>query len=190
MKLNTNVNNRILKTRGFTLVETLVAVTILATSVAGVMTIAFQGLRGAQLARDQLTASYLAQEGVDLIRAWRDQNYLADPLGLSSTPGNWDIGFDECLEADGCSVDATQLTSAPADCNVTCPFLNFQESSGLYSYQSVGGWAQSGFRRTITLSSTDPDAYYMVDVTMEWQTGSISRSFTLSEPIMNWQSKL
>jgi len=63
---------------GFTLVETLVAVTIITIAVAGPMVTASRALLAANLSRDQLTASYLAQEGVEYVRGLRDQAYLTD----------------------------------------------------------------------------------------------------------------
>lgn len=63
--------------RGFTLVETMIAVTILTFAVAGPLFTASRALVAAEIARDQLTASYLAQEGIEYVRAMRDTEYLA-----------------------------------------------------------------------------------------------------------------
>lgn len=170
------------------MVETLIAITILSTAVVGTMTIAFQGLRGAQLARDQLTASYLAQEAIDFIRAKRDENYLSRlPSGYSApnNPGMWDTGLDACITGN-CTIDVTLPTNAPVSCGGTCPVLLFQESSGRYGYQS--GWTATRFTRTIHLSSNSPDVYQLVTVTMSWQTGSVARSLVLEESMMNWHS--
>ena len=65
------------KLRGFTLVEALVAVTIITLSVAGPLFTANRAIVAAQNTRLQLTASYLAQEGVEYVRAMRDDAYLA-----------------------------------------------------------------------------------------------------------------
>lgn len=62
---------------GFTLLETLVAVAILALAVAGPLYSANRAVVAAQIANERLTASYLAQEGVEYIRAMRDHEYLS-----------------------------------------------------------------------------------------------------------------
>mgnify|MGYP001592018519 CR=1 FL=1 len=182
--------------KGFTLVETLIAVTILATAVAGTMTIAFQGLRGAQLAKDELVASYLAQEGVDFIRAWRDQNYLS---GLVTSPDDADwvsglvngAGGAPCATANGCTVDMTDPTSAPDICGGVCNPLTFDPADGLYSQEAAGGTrVNSPFTRTIRMSSLSANKYHIVTVTMTWQTGPISRQLVLREVLSNWQSQI
>src|SRR3989338_9606391 len=61
---------------GFTLIETLVAVTILTFAVVGPMFTASRSIVAAQLANDQITASYLAQEGIEYVREVRDNAYL------------------------------------------------------------------------------------------------------------------
>ncbi len=65
------------KNEGFTLVEAMIAVTILVLSIAGPLFTANRALVAAEIARDELTASYLAQEGVEYVRAMRDDTYLS-----------------------------------------------------------------------------------------------------------------
>lgn len=63
--------------KGFTLVETMVAVTIIMFAVTGPLFTASRSIVAAQIARDHLTASYLAQEGIEYVRAMRDNEYLS-----------------------------------------------------------------------------------------------------------------
>src|SRR4051812_13810349 len=51
--------------RAFTLVESMVAISILALAVTGPMIIAQKGIGSAIYAKDQITAFYLAQEAVE-----------------------------------------------------------------------------------------------------------------------------
>jgi type II secretory pathway pseudopilin PulG len=59
---------------GFTIIETLVAITILMVVIAGPMTIAQKGLMASIYARDQVIASYLAQDVVEYLKNDRDKS--------------------------------------------------------------------------------------------------------------------
>jgi Tfp pilus assembly protein PilV len=61
--INKNKNQK-----GFTIVETLVAVTILMISIAGPLTVANKGLLAAINAKDQMIASYLAQDAMEYVK--------------------------------------------------------------------------------------------------------------------------
>jgi type II secretory pathway pseudopilin PulG len=52
---------------GFTLIETFVAITVLVIAVLGPMTLLSRALQEARYVRDVITATYLAQEGVELM---------------------------------------------------------------------------------------------------------------------------
>src|SRR3989344_5315664 len=81
---------------GFTLIETLVAVTVLVAAIAGPLTIASRGLASANLARDQLIANFLAQEAIEFVRNTRDENVLRG--------SDWLAGLGSC-SAQGCEID-------------------------------------------------------------------------------------
>lgn len=87
-----NFNNTKNLTRGFTLIETFVAVTILMIAVLGPMTLLSRALQDARYIGDIITATYLAQEGVEIIIDQRNQgtsdfgtisSKLSCPLGLN-----------------------------------------------------------------------------------------------------------
>ena len=71
-----------LNKKGFTLVETLVAVTVLLLVIIGPMTIAQKGIQNAGYAKDQFTAVYLAQEALEAVREARD----ADAIEVYANP--------------------------------------------------------------------------------------------------------
>lgn len=78
--------------RGFTLIEAMIAVTILTLSVAGPLYTANSAIVASMTARDKLTASYLAQEGIEYVRAMRDFEYLTayrDPLITDKSSTAW-----------------------------------------------------------------------------------------------------
>src|SRR4051812_30812476 len=67
--------------RGFTLIETLVAIALLTIAIVAPMTLTTQSLAGAYYARDQVTAFFLAQEAIESVRSIRDNNVLSTALG-------------------------------------------------------------------------------------------------------------
>ena len=64
--------------RGFTLIETMVALAIFSVSVVSLIVMTSQGVANVSLAKNKLIASYLAQEGIEVVRNNRDS------LGFSS----------------------------------------------------------------------------------------------------------
>lgn len=98
------------KKKGFTLIETLVAISIMTIAIVGPMTTASRALLAAYTARDQLSASYLAQEGTEYVRLMRDTMYLAN---YAAYPSDSRLGLDSfCNFAD---------PNPGTDCNVTSP---------------------------------------------------------------------
>ena len=64
--------------RGFTLVETLVAIAILMIAVSGPLVVANKGLISALYSKDQAMATFLAQEGMELVRNEKDSRIYVD----------------------------------------------------------------------------------------------------------------
>lgn len=62
--------------KAFTLLETMIAVTLLAVAIVAPISLTSQSLGSAYYARDQITAFYLAQEALEGVRNVRDSNIL------------------------------------------------------------------------------------------------------------------
>jgi prepilin-type N-terminal cleavage/methylation domain-containing protein len=168
---------------GFTLIETLVAVTILSVAIVGPMTIAAKGLSFAMFARDQITAFYLAQEAVEMVRNRRDQNTLQTP------PQQWLSGLDGSIGPPDCFTNACKGEAKDneiTECAGDCPKLKFNSSTGLYGYGSGGNWEDSKYTREISLSPVNANEI-AVTVKLEWSTGIFSRTFLVKENLLNWQ---
>ncbi len=162
-------------THAFTLLETLVAISVLMMSLLGPFAIAQQSLRSAYYARDQVTAFYLAQEGIEFVRAVRDQNYL------SGAP--WLDGIGDACTGVPCTVDYPNFVYAPCPQGV-CPPLKVSATGGLFNHESGD---TSAFTRSVMLtqSPTNPDQM-IVSVTLSWRSAGVSRTFTLEERLFDW----
>ncbi len=94
--------------QGFSIVETLVAITILMISIVGPLTIANKGLLAATYASEQVVASYLAQDAVEYI-----QNIKSNNIRDTATPDwleDYDListgrGLTGCTQTAVCTVD-------------------------------------------------------------------------------------
>jgi hypothetical protein len=101
---------KIQQNKGFTIIETLVAISILMIAIAGPLTIAHKGLLAALYAHDQVTASYLAQDAMEYLKNVRDNNVKSGR--------DWLTGFSGCTVVDAadptllCTVDT--VTGNPA----------------------------------------------------------------------------
>lgn len=177
--------------RGFTLVETLVAVLLLSVAVAGPLTIASRASASAAVAKDQITAYYLAQDALEYVRFKRDSNCLVAFANNPSVPcpngtsaGQWLYELGPCLAPNTCRVDtqANTITSCSGD---TCR-LYYNNTSKFYTHTSSGNSATK-FRRYVQITVSGGEA--QVAVTVSWTSafGAATRSVVLREYIYNWQ---
>src|SRR3954464_3392894 len=81
ISIRTFIKNCKTRIRGFTLLETMVAVSLLAVAIVAPMSLTAQSLASAYYARDEVTAFYLAQEGLEAVRNVRDNNILQNSQG-------------------------------------------------------------------------------------------------------------
>ncbi|MEI8130493.1 MAG: prepilin-type N-terminal cleavage/methylation domain-containing protein [bacterium] len=185
--------------RGFTIVEVLIALTIFSIAVAGVITVAAQGGLTINIARNKLVATYLADEGIELVRGLRDTDVAGVPADSRSTGwASFVSGIAPCATSTSvsCDIDATNYAGATifpnvaniVSCPVTgCP-LYYDVSSGFYKDTwSAGVPPVSVFARKITVDpvplSTDE---VTVTVTVTWKDGITPMSLTHTEELFNW----
>lgn len=112
---------------GFSLVETLVAITILLLVIVGPLTISSSSVRSTSFASEQVVAFFLAQEGAELIQKARDEFVLDHFKNPVTKPTPWadfiningTLRF--CYTANGCNLsintDAAGSLRAPNSCS-------------------------------------------------------------------------
>ncbi len=172
------------KTTGFTLIETLVAVSLLSVAIVAPMSLTTKSLASAYYARDQIIAFHLAQEAVETVRHVRDNNILKT---VSGTPT--DILKD--IPVGRPFIISTLDDSMNSDkCNSgTCPPLQIDPTQTFYGYGS--GWTNTRFTRAVEVQAVASDAEVpqeiRTSVTVSWRTGSFqTRSFTIRQNLYRW----
>ena len=168
--------------KGFTLIETLIAISILILAVTGAYAAAQNGISSAIFSKDQITAFYLAQEGVEQIRNLRDQNGIT---GSSWLAGIAESASDPCLLGSACMVDSVNNTIAKCtgDEPTPCPNLKLN-NNGFYAYDSG---TDTIFNRDIRITEVVPGKEVSITSVVTWSKGLVQRTFRARENIFNWQ---
>jgi len=169
--------------KAFTLVETLIAIAILVTTIVAPLTIAANSLFQARYSRDQVVATYLAQEAIEMIRYIRDRNMMK---ALGSPQADWleFIPRDKWFSPDWTTAQKGNLQLCP---NVndpeSCPYLSY---NGAYSLNPTA--ASSHFKRAVKIS-VDPNFpdEIVVESRVFWTSGvSGERSIGVRTHLYNW----
>jgi len=159
---------------GFTLLEIMIAISILLIGILGIYALIPRVVSVSIMNSDKLTASQLAREGIEIVRNFRDSNYLK--------PGvSFDDGLTNC--SGGCEIDYNDLD-----------FTNWAEPgrylkiniNGFYNYGS--GPVDTKFKRKIIIT---PDTDVLnIKVQITWLSGDLSLEtgdLEMEENLYNWR---
>lgn len=168
--------------RGFTIIESLIAISILVMAVIGASGAVQTGISSYIYSKDQIIAFHLAQEGFEQIRNIRDENGLKNIdwlTGISAVSG------DPCYFGNACIADPVGTTLLTR-CGLpgSCQILRQNASTGFFGYD--GTWPTTIFRREIILTSINAHEVSVL-VTVNWSKGTMSRQFKVRETIFDWQ---
>lgn len=163
--------------RGFTLIETFVAVTLLAIAVAGPMTIANKSVHTARISKQRVTATYLAQEAIEYVRKVRDTNFLRG--------NSWLNGLQNCTNPAGnkwCTVDT--YNESVNHCGGNCDPLQ-RNGVGYYNQQSG---PQTPYTRIFSIENIEPSDPSEVKVTVEvsWEANGRTYTEVVHDNMTNW----
>lgn len=130
---------------GFTIVELIITIFILSFSIFGVYNAFSTIIVLTHGASDRFIASYLAEEGLEVIRNIRDNNWISSQ--------GWTSSLDTCQ--DGCQADYTTGTDLPGALSII-PWTSGLggiylkiNNNGFYNYTSG---TDTKFKRKITIT--------------------------------------
>ncbi len=176
---------------GFTLIETLVAIFIFSSALVALSGVASRGVNSVNRIKEVVTAEFLAQEGLEIVRYVRDNGTLANV-------SPWDAGFagsPNCLSGN-CDIfypaGIPELQQCPSQ---QCAPLVLQ--NGIYRQAGgmLAGLSPTDFTRSIRVRPLANDTAgnpieYLVSATVSWPVGTSSRSVTISTTLTDWQTPL
>lgn len=193
------------KNKGFTIIETLVAISLLLLAITGPMVFAQTGLRAAFQSRDQITAFHLAHDAIEFIKNRRDH------LILEKDSESWLDAFDGCESESnsregGCTLDTTTARGDVRECDFNGALAtgclgenpNGQQDSHLKIDADDGGVigfdgsANSIFSRTVYVDEGADPQEARVTVIVRWRSHENLgvREIQVVEYARNWAKAL
>jgi hypothetical protein len=170
----------------------MVAIAVLAIALTGPFVAVTNALNASYVARDQLVASALAQEGMEYIRSVRDNNYLNSRTWMDGLSGYACYGATPTMY---CMIDPTRgdiHTDSPNDSAMnqyaslaSVPPLNLS-TNGLYNQQAVSGTnVATRFTRSVQLNAISATEV-QVSVVVSWISAHQTYSVTVTDDLMDW----
>ncbi len=186
---------------GFSLVETLVAITILLIVIVGPMTITSQTSRSSNFASEQVTAFFLAQEGIELVEKMRNDqqiNHFLPTTHAAYDAQPWTLGFANvlsnvsgCYASTGCGLyitDSDEGVVSIVNCDPTTQCLLRENTNPNARSQFVHGGGGTGtkFTRVVKLTRENMNEVKVVSQ-VTWFSGNLrtSQDVTIETRLFN-----
>jgi type II secretory pathway pseudopilin PulG len=177
-------------TQAFSLVEVLVAISILLLTIVTPMTILSRANNSTTYANEQLVAYFLAQEGLEMVQKLRDDIFLTYFSGNSATLISLSgLRLQNCVSQNcGLFMGTDGVVSSAAPCapaNQNCRLFFNTNSATLWSrYVHAAGpgvdLVATPYSRQIRVvprfTSSGDLREFMVTSTVSWRTGSLIAS--------------
>lgn len=185
--LKKNIKNKacpakLKRSGGFTLLEALVATSILMVAVAAPITIAQKGLSSAVYSKNQMIASYLAQDAIEYIKNVRDENFISNIGILPADQKDWLTGLnDECVGADKwCAVD-TKATDDGVNIgkiisDETLKLSKEKDNNNNFQFFGYEPGEETNFTRKINIQTSQingKDDQALITVIVSWNGGEV-----------------
>ncbi len=185
----TRFHNRIHSRRGQTLVEALVALSILTVGFVGIVTLLARSFQLNRTTANDTQATYLASEGIEVAKNIIDYDVYYG-LSLSSNTNYWGCSFrlntgqsaDYALEYDTTPTDCNPPPTIPRD---SSDHLYFDASNSVYTYNSFGT-QPTNFTRDVWITAVSPDEFDVRSI-VTWTDGGLSNTITLEDHFYHWQ---
>ena len=168
------------KKPAFSLIEIIIVLFIISMGLIGILSLIVQNIQSQDYNKNNLIATQLSQEGIELIRRIRDNNFKQD----------FDFNF-------GLAGASGEIVSYCFDYNDSAPTISSEacllrlDGDGFYVHETVG--ISSGFSRLIKVELIDDEESLAVGVALKvisevyWQRRGGTSSYTTETWLYDWQ---
>jgi prepilin-type N-terminal cleavage/methylation domain-containing protein len=156
---------------GFTILETLVAILIFSMSVTAIFSLLRESVYQGRFGKNDITATYLAQEGIDFVKNIRDGYIFQQEQDF----GEFINLVSDCTIIP-CAIDLQSFPQAFSQCpQDRCPLLEF---STFYTQPVIDG--NTVFRRSLRsyIGDINDTAFITIWVTVSWEDAGSIRAKT------------
>lgn len=202
--------------KGFTLVETMVAVFVMSIALGSLFELTANSISSARNSRNEIIATYLSQEVLDVVRNDRDTAIQGNNKNL----GQWLMAYglnpsqplDKCFNTtNGCQFTVYESLGNPMgiinprECSSNgCEKISFYDADPthsdevpFYGYAPIRNQSVSQktpFTRKIVMT-VDPDQIanpmaVTISVTTSWKSGFKTYGRTLTTILTNWMNEI
>ncbi len=167
---------------GFTLIEALIAIFLVVVGVTGALFLVNRIVVFTDITASRLTALYLGQEGIEIVKNIRDTNFLRVHRGVAGAA--WDDGLLICGVPTGCEVDFDD----PGLVVFRDWYLKI--NGEFFNYGAVG--VATPFKRRIIITPIDtPGSLAEIDklevsVKVFWTKRGIDHQVIVQENLYKW----
>lgn len=163
--------------KGFTLVETIVAIGVISVGFVGALVILSKSSSQAGVLKERIIAAHLAEEGIEVVRNIRDSNWLS-----SNPNASWRDGLDDTPLGDDTpkaivDYNSESITLAPS--SQWC--LSYVLDNGFYKYKHSAS-CNTTFKRHIILTTKSMESY-------PWEVDPAKLEYLEVKSVVTWEEK-
>jgi len=182
--IKNNVNNKNIK--GFTIMEIMVSIYIISIGLIGIYSLISQNIKVKYINSNTLIAVQLAQEGIELTRNIRDNNWLTMDISGNPIPYYSNIATQNGNKKFNINYDLT-LTSGITNIDDAGCSLYINSSNGLYTSSSTAPNIKTMFNRMIETNNFDTSSSTEVISTIQWKDKGRKLTYTIKTILYDWR---
>lgn len=165
--------------KGFGIIESIVSIYIITMGLLGLMSLIEQSLKVQRLNKNAIISSELAQEGLELVRNIRDDNWKNEADWRKDISGSFIIDY-RAINDRGLIYPLGSTTSLASKL--------YLHENGFYDHDSSLNAAPTIFSRFIETSQISNEDGLNVVCHVKWADGARENEYSVATKLYNWKN--